>query len=147
MDDRFSRQADIVPRERILDCKATVIGVGAIGRQVASQLAAIGVPWMQLIDFDVVEESNKSFKEYITDYQAKAKNTEIYNISLLLGLDETKLRAMMNIGLTESNLNEFGRFDDLKSTVDKIKAKGYFASKKVVLEGAGPLKAGDGKNG
>jgi branched-chain amino acid transport system permease protein len=28
-----------------------------------------------------------------------------------------------------------------------IKAKGYFASKKVVLEGAGPLKAGDGKNG
>ena len=81
---------------------------------------------------NVVEESNKSFKEYITDYQAKAKNTEIYNISLLLGLDETKLRAMMNIGLTESNLNEFGRFDDLKSTVDKIKAKGYFEQ----LEGA-----------
>ena len=40
MDDRFSRQADIVPRERILDCSATVIGVGAIGRQVAIQLTA-----------------------------------------------------------------------------------------------------------
>jgi hypothetical protein len=28
-----------------------------------------------------------------------------------------------------------------------IKTKGYFASKKVALEGPGPLKAGDGKNG
>jgi len=58
MNDRFSRQADIVPRERILDCTATIIGVGAIGRQVALQLTAIGVPHLQLIDFDHVETSN-----------------------------------------------------------------------------------------
>ena len=58
MTDRFSRQADIVPRERILDCTATIIGVGAIGRQVALQLTAIGVPHLQLIDFDSVETSN-----------------------------------------------------------------------------------------
>ena len=56
--ERYSRQADIVPRERILDCKATVIGVGAIGRQVAIQLTAIGIPVLQLIDFDTVEVSN-----------------------------------------------------------------------------------------
>jgi sulfur carrier protein ThiS adenylyltransferase len=67
MDDRFSRQADIVPRERIMDCKATVIGVGAVGRQVASQLAAIGLPWMQLIDFDVAEESNIASQGYFED--------------------------------------------------------------------------------
>ena len=58
MSDRFSRQADIVPRERILDCTATIIGIGAIGRQVALQLTAIGVPHLQLIDFDSVETSN-----------------------------------------------------------------------------------------
>jgi sulfur carrier protein ThiS adenylyltransferase len=56
--ERYSRQADIVPRERILDCTATIIGVGAIGRQVALQLTAIGVPHLQLIDFDHVETSN-----------------------------------------------------------------------------------------
>jgi len=67
MDDRFSRQADIVPRERILDCKATVIGVGAIGRQVASQLTAIGLPWMQLVDHDVVEETNIASQGYFED--------------------------------------------------------------------------------
>ncbi|MDD5134957.1 MAG: ThiF family adenylyltransferase [Phycisphaerae bacterium] len=65
MDERFSRQADIVPRERILDCKATVIGVGAIGRQVAIQLTAIGVPQLQLMDFDHVEISNLATQGYM----------------------------------------------------------------------------------
>ena len=63
--ERYSRQADIVPRERIMDCKATVIGVGAIGRQVTIQLAAIGVPHLQLIDFDAVENSNLATQGYL----------------------------------------------------------------------------------
>jgi len=32
----------------------------------------------------------------------------------------------MNSGITESNINEYGRFDDLKNTVNKNKTKGYF---------------------
>ncbi|MBL1217357.1 MAG: ThiF family adenylyltransferase [Planctomycetes bacterium] len=56
--DRDLRQRDIVPPDRLAKCRATVIGVGAVGRQVALQLAAIGVPWLQLIDFDSVEEVN-----------------------------------------------------------------------------------------
>ena len=63
--ERYSRQADIVPRERIMDCKATVIGIGAIGRQVAIQLTAIGVPHIQLIDFDTVEISNLATQGYM----------------------------------------------------------------------------------
>jgi type I restriction enzyme R subunit len=71
-------------------------------------------------------DANKSFREYITEYQNKAKNLEIYNISHVLGLDEAKLRSLMNTNVTEANINEYGRFDDLKSTVDKTKAKAYF---------------------
>jgi molybdopterin-synthase adenylyltransferase len=71
--DRYSRQKDIVPAERINNCKATVVGVGAIGRQVASQLAAIGIPWMQLIDFDVVEESNIASQGYFEDDLKRSK--------------------------------------------------------------------------
>ena len=63
--ERYSRQADIVPRQRILDCKATVIGVGAIGRQVAIQLTAMGVPVLQLIDFDHVDISNLATQGYM----------------------------------------------------------------------------------
>ena len=71
-------------------------------------------------------ESGKTFREYITEYQFRAKNAEIYQISQILGLDERKLRNMMNSGINQSNINEFGRFDDLKNTVDKNKAKAYF---------------------
>ena len=63
--DRYSRQQDIVPAERIVDCKATVIGVGAIGRQVALQLTAMGIPWLQLIDFDRVETPNLASQGYL----------------------------------------------------------------------------------
>ena len=58
INERYSRQRDLVPSDRLATCKATVIGVGAIGRQVALQLTAMGIPWLQLIDFDHVEESN-----------------------------------------------------------------------------------------
>jgi len=64
-DERYSRQKDIVPAERLADCRLTVIGVGAIGRQVTLQLAAIGVPWLQLIDFDIVEEANLAAQGFL----------------------------------------------------------------------------------
>jgi sulfur carrier protein ThiS adenylyltransferase len=63
--ERYSRQQDIVPAERIAACKATIVGVGAIGRQVALQLAAMGIPWLQLIDFDIVEPSNLASQGYL----------------------------------------------------------------------------------
>jgi len=62
--ERYSRQKDVVPAERILECRATVIGVGAIGRQVAIQLTAMGIPWLQITDFDIVEISNLASQGY-----------------------------------------------------------------------------------
>jgi len=56
--DRYSRQKDIIPADRIVMYPITVIGIGSIGRQVAIQAAAIGVRSLKLIDFDVVEEAN-----------------------------------------------------------------------------------------
>ena len=73
MSERFSRQEDIVPRQRIMECKATVIGVGAIGRQVAIQLTAVGIPYLQLVDFDVVEESNLASQGYFQDDLGREK--------------------------------------------------------------------------
>ena len=53
---RFERQSQLVPMDRLTEVTSTVIGVGAIGRQVALQLASIGTPRIQLIDFDKVDE-------------------------------------------------------------------------------------------
>jgi molybdopterin-synthase adenylyltransferase len=63
--DRALRQRDIVPPERLADCAVTLIGVGAIGRQVALQLAAIGVPKLVLVDFDTVEPANLACQGYL----------------------------------------------------------------------------------
>ncbi|MFH1303653.1 MAG: ThiF family adenylyltransferase, partial [Planctomycetota bacterium] len=62
--DRFQKQSDLIPAERLFQMAATVIGVGAIGRQVALQLAAIGTPRIQLVDFDTVESTNITTQGY-----------------------------------------------------------------------------------
>lgn len=61
---RLIRQQDLVLSDRLVDLTATVIGVGAIGRQVALQLAGIGVPSLQLIDPDAVDETNITTQGY-----------------------------------------------------------------------------------
>ena len=72
-EERYSRQKDIVPADRIALCRATVIGVGAIGRQVALQLTAMGIPWLQLVDFDIVETSNLASQGYQEEDLGKLK--------------------------------------------------------------------------
>jgi len=73
INERYSRQKDIVPADRLADCKATVIGVGAIGRQVAIQLTAMGIPWLQLVDFDTVEISNLVSQGYMENDLGRPK--------------------------------------------------------------------------
>ena len=75
---------------------------------------------------DAVIEENKTLRDYITEYQHKAKIDQIHRVATLLGLDEQVLKNLMDLKVTEANLNEFGRFDELKNTVDKAKAKEYF---------------------
>ena len=103
-DERYSRQKDIIPADRLADCKATVIGVGAIGRQVALQLAAMGMPSLQLIDFDIVEESNIASQGYFEENLGKLKvraTAEIchrINSKLELYVIENRFRRSEKIG-------------------------------------------------
>ncbi len=75
---------------------------------------------------DVQIDPARTFRDYLTDYQAKAKNQEVEAIVQCLGIDARKLRALMNTNITEANLDEYGRFGDLTATVDQQKAKAYF---------------------
>ncbi|MBE9487917.1 MAG: type I restriction endonuclease subunit R [Bacteroidetes bacterium] len=75
---------------------------------------------------DIVVDLNKSLRDYITEYQTKAKNDQIHRFALSTGIDETKLRRFMNLHVTEYNIDEFGRYNELKSSVNKNLAKIYF---------------------
>lgn len=75
---------------------------------------------------DVAITEGKTLRDYITEYLSKAKNDQIHRVAVALGVDEVKLRTIMSLRLNSTNINEFGRYDDLKKTVNKAKAKEYF---------------------
>ncbi|GAA5166264.1 type I restriction endonuclease subunit R [Viridibacterium curvum] len=75
---------------------------------------------------DVQIDASRTFRDYLADYQAQAKNKEIEAIVGCFGVDAAKLTALMSAKTTEANLNEYGRFDVLLTSVDKQKAKAYF---------------------
>lgn len=102
--DRFSRQAGIVPVDRLGSVTATVIGVGAIGRQVAIQLAAIGIRKIQLIDFDEVDLSNTTTQGYrhreigLAKPQACASAIAELDPTIDVSLVEDRFRPRHDIG-------------------------------------------------
>ena len=103
-EERYSRQKDIVPAERIAACKAMVIGVGAIGRQAALQLTAIGVPSLHLVDFDLVEVPNLASQGYFEEDLGKLKVQATASLCMKVNSDlETavmpeRFRRSMEIG-------------------------------------------------
>ena len=75
-------------------------------------------------------EEGKTFRDYITDYQAASKHRQVEKLTQLFATDATafnqKLNALIFAGVNTKNINEFARFDALKNCVDKTKAKAYF---------------------
>ena len=67
----------------------------------------------------------KTFMDYIAEYEARDKNDRINSLSTSLGLDSDLLRKMVDLNLDNNNIDEYGRFEQLKSTVDKERAKSY----------------------
>ena len=78
---------------------------------------------------DAALEDGKTLRDYITSYAHKAKNAQVERVVEALGIDGGLLTTMAALDLTESNINEFGRFDDLKDSVDKARAKTFFEQK------------------
>ena len=72
---------------------------------------------------DIVIDENKTFIDYITEYETNAENDQIRKLSMAFGINEEKLRNIMASNTATSNLNEFGRYEDLLKTVDLEKAK------------------------
>lgn len=102
--DRFARQQDLVPAERLAALLVTVIGVGSIGRQVARTLAAIGARRMQLVDFDHVEDSNRTTQGYSAEdvgqpkVMATARDIARLDPSIAIEQVQDRYRPKLNAG-------------------------------------------------
>lgn len=59
-------------------------------------------------------------------YMTRAKDDQIHRFADTFGLDEDMLRKMMAVKVDETNINEFGRLDNLVKTADIEKAKAFF---------------------
>ncbi|TDY76011.1 UNVERIFIED_ORG: type I restriction enzyme R subunit [Pantoea allii] len=74
-----------------------------------------------------------TFRDYINTYKDNAENAQLNAVVNALGLDKGLLIALMADSVNDKNLNEFGRFDALKDSVDKAKAKVYFEKQDGVI--------------
>ncbi|WON77433.1 type I restriction endonuclease subunit R, EcoR124 family [Serratia sp. UGAL515B_01] len=79
---------------------------------------------LQRGDAQLVE--GHTFRDYINTYKDNAENAQLNAVVNALGLDKELLMALMADSVNDQNINDFGRFDALKETVDKAKAKAYF---------------------
>ena len=75
----------------------------------------------------LIPDEEKNFIDYITDYKQKAKDNVISRYASVFGIDEKLLSNLVSIHPTEATINEFGRYDDLKATLDINKAIAYFS--------------------
>lgn len=79
-----------------------------------------------LVDIEhkrLVVDENKTLTDYINEYMNVDWNAKIQYCINLLGVDEAKLRALLNAHVNETNIDEYGRFNELISTVDIERAK------------------------
>ncbi|ACU94043.1 type I site-specific deoxyribonuclease, HsdR family [Cryptobacterium curtum DSM 15641] len=75
---------------------------------------------------DVKLEDGKTLRDYITAYGRHEKDSQFDKVVEALGVDRDLLVEMAGLDLTEENINEYGRFDRLKNSIDKTTAKTYF---------------------
>ena len=128
MNSRFEKylkllQTDGNSNDQVLNAKEELHKTFATLSQEDQKYANI---FLHDIERGEVKDISLTFREQIVKYKTKDKDTQIQKLVKALGVDETKLKNMIEKHPEEANLNEFGMFDDLKSTVDKSKAKEYF---------------------
>lgn len=75
---------------------------------------------------NIIPEDGKTFRDYISDMMKEAENDRIKRVVRRLGCYEKLLREMLSKRVTKENIEDQGKFDTLKGSVDKQKATNFF---------------------
>lgn len=71
-------------------------------------------------------DPNKTFNDYINEMLGKLENRKIKRVVKNLGCSEDLLRELFRKGVTETNISEYGVFDELKESCDREKSREFF---------------------
>lgn len=122
LSDRYRRQSTIVPEALLRKHPVMIVGVGAIGRQVALQLTVMGVSRLKLIDPDQVEPVNLGAQGFREEDLGKPKVEATADLARDLNSEVT---------LT-THVRRFHRRDDAAEVVfccvDDIETRGHIFS-------------------
>ncbi|RSX50613.1 type I restriction endonuclease subunit R [Bifidobacterium callimiconis] len=72
---------------------------------------------------DVVVENGLTLRDYITRYAKREKNEQIDKLVECFGVKRSLVEEFLARRITETNIDEFGRFGDLYASVDRKRAK------------------------
>jgi type I restriction enzyme R subunit len=91
------------------------------------KLAALFLPDMER--GEAIATEDKTLRDHITEYQAKAKDAQMDEVAEGVGLDESKLRDLLGLKLAHAAINQYARFDALKKAIDVAKSRAFFEKK------------------
>ena len=77
--DRFTRQQDILPPEKLAKLSITVIGCGAVGSFTVLTLAKMGITDITVYDGDTVEEHNLPNQWFKVDHRGMNKTDALWD--------------------------------------------------------------------
>lgn len=102
--ERYSRQEGIVLLDELENEEISIVGTGAVGRNLCIQLAAMGAPNLHLLDFDKVEETNVASQGYSENdigrykIEAVAQTCQAINSAINLRLENDRYRKKSSLG-------------------------------------------------
>ena len=76
---------------------------------------------------DLTLEIGKTLQDYIAQYQRNELRKQILILSEATDLNASALQNIIESDVTEDNLNEFNRFEDLKQTLNLVKSRAFLA--------------------
>jgi len=108
--------------EKLKKGRVAIAGLGGLGSNIAVSLARMGVGFLRLIDFDVVEPSNLNRQYYFID-QLGMKKTEALH-STLLRINPYITYDMVDVLIDENNIKDlFDGVDVIVEAFDKAETK------------------------
>src|SRR5699024_3703570 len=75
---------------------------------------------------DVALQPGKTVHDYINEHRITERDRQLVRLHECLGLDMAQLRRILDARVTAATINEYGRFDDLKASIDLDLAAAYF---------------------